>query len=729
LFSTQPNSLVKFGIFEADLHAGELRRSGARVRLQSQPFQVLRLLLEHPGRLITREELRSRLWPADTFVDFDHGLNAAIKRLRDALGDSAENPRFVETLARRGYRFLAPVNVPPLEAPVPSPSSAPRVHRRWPFALATAALLIAGISAGWHAGHRAAAAMSFMERPLTANPEDDPIVSAALSPDAKYVLFADRDGLFLRLVATGETHPFALPEALHSRHVAWFPDGGHVLLTSTSFSSEQPSLWSASVFGGTPVQLADNAAHADVSSDGGKILFLRGEHGREKGGDISAGEVWQMQSDGQQAQKLFGEPGDKFESAVWSPDSRQVAFVRMRYMHGWAEPEASLGIFDTVTQNTRYVLTSPRLRGSLLWTPDSRLIYSLSELSPNQNDSNLWAMRVDARGNPTGGSPVRLTWGPDAKVAVGASKDSNALLFLRGAGAPEVFVSEVQASGSALGPARRLSLDERSNIPYSWTADGKSVIFTSDRDGAPHIFKQSVDQPAPDLLVGGNQNITGGRVSPNGSDLLFTVDPSPADSDRRSKVFRMPLSGGTPRLLLSELGITGIQCARAPSNRCILSKSLSAGIAFLMFDPVSGVEKEFTRVEDQEWYLYNYSFSPDGSLLAIVKKRHALEPTTIRILPINGGTERTITLHQWSSLTYTDFAADGRSLWVRAFDPAGTETLLNINLNGEVRPVFQQRDLELGWAIPSPDGRHLAMWQASRNSNAWLLEPSRGNSN
>src|SRR5580692_9192557 len=112
---TGRNSIVQFGIFEADLWAGELRRNGSKVRLQEQPFQILAFLLERPGQLVTREELHGRLWPRDTFVDFDHGLNAAIKRLRDALGDSAENPRFVETLARRGYRFVAPVSRTPEE--------------------------------------------------------------------------------------------------------------------------------------------------------------------------------------------------------------------------------------------------------------------------------------------------------------------------------------------------------------------------------------------------------------------------------------------------------------------------------------------------------------------------------------------------------------------------------------------------------------------------------------
>jgi DNA-binding winged helix-turn-helix (wHTH) protein len=101
--------LLRFGLFEIDVPAGELRESGVKLKLQEQPFQILCMLVEHPGEVVTREELRSRLWPADTFVDFDHGLNAAIKRLRDALGESAEKPIFIETLPRRGYRFIVPV--------------------------------------------------------------------------------------------------------------------------------------------------------------------------------------------------------------------------------------------------------------------------------------------------------------------------------------------------------------------------------------------------------------------------------------------------------------------------------------------------------------------------------------------------------------------------------------------------------------------------------------------
>lgn len=114
----QQAARYKFGLYEADAASGELFRDGRKLRMQEQPFQVLVALLEKPGEVVTREDLRQRLWPSDTFVDFDHSLNTAINKLRDTLGDGAANPRFIETLPRRGYRFIAPVQVANAGAPV-----------------------------------------------------------------------------------------------------------------------------------------------------------------------------------------------------------------------------------------------------------------------------------------------------------------------------------------------------------------------------------------------------------------------------------------------------------------------------------------------------------------------------------------------------------------------------------------------------------------------------------
>ena len=710
--------VVQFGVFEANLRTGELRRSGSRVKLQDQPFQVLSLLLRQPGQIVTREELHARLWPANTFVDFDHGLNAAIKRLRDALGDSAENPRFIETLARRGYRFLAPVGPKPASVdqnPSPKQPSSPAVPRRsWRFGLATVVLILAGISAGWHAGHRSAASSRFAERRLTNNPENDPVLSAAISPDGKYAAFIDRSGAFLRMVTSGETHALVLPEALKASHVSWFPDGSHILLTQAASPSAKPSLWSASIFGGTPQKLMDNSERGAISPDGSQIVFLRGEYASE--------EIWRMQADGQQPRKILGQLGDNFESVVWSPDSRHIAFVRTVFMHGWLESEASLGICDPVSTNTKYILSSSRLRGAVAWSSDGRLIYSLGELPPNQNDSNLWSIRVDSNGDRAWGEPSRLTTGPDAKETVGISVDGKHLLFLRRTSSPEVFVADVASDGARLGALHRLSLEERRNLPFAWTADNKSVIFASDRDGAFHIFKQSPDQPAPDLLVGGERNAEGARLTPNGSEILYLLIPSPNDTDRRVRLMRMPVSGGTPQEVLAGIGITNVQCGRAPSNVCLYSRFSPNGLVFVTFDPLSGKEKEVTRIEDQEWYAYNWTLSPDGSTLALSKKHRTQDHAAIHLLPVSGGSERTITAEPWSGIAYMDWAADGRTLWVRALSPAGVPTLLSVDLHGKATPALQEPDMELGWAIPSPDGRRVAVWKASKTSNAWVLD-------
>src|SRR5262249_42343561 len=138
---------VRFGLLEVDLRADELRKNGVKIKLQEQPFRVLAILLRHAGDVVTREELRRELWPADTFVDFDHSLNAAVKRLRDALDDSAENPRFIETLPRHGYRFITT-----REPETIQPKTAALLLRRWGLPLAGAAMSVVLVLFGLDVG-------------------------------------------------------------------------------------------------------------------------------------------------------------------------------------------------------------------------------------------------------------------------------------------------------------------------------------------------------------------------------------------------------------------------------------------------------------------------------------------------------------------------------------------------------------------------------------------------
>src|SRR5450755_1971431 len=116
----QPSSIIRFWVFEADVLSGELRKSGIKVKIQDLPFRALGLLLSHPNEVLSREQFRQALWPEGVFVDFDHGISSAINRLRDALGDSADNPVFIETVERRGYRWIAPTHIR-VDVPAPQP--------------------------------------------------------------------------------------------------------------------------------------------------------------------------------------------------------------------------------------------------------------------------------------------------------------------------------------------------------------------------------------------------------------------------------------------------------------------------------------------------------------------------------------------------------------------------------------------------------------------------------
>jgi Tol biopolymer transport system component/DNA-binding winged helix-turn-helix (wHTH) protein len=711
--------MIRFGVFEVDRRAGELRRSGARVKLQEQPFQILALLLEQPGEVVTREELQRRLWPADTFVDFDHSLNAAVRRLRDALGDSAENPRFVETVARRGYRFLAPVHglQPAVDAEISVPP--PQAARRWWIAAAAAALVLVGLSVGLFVGNRRSLpsppTLPIAERRLTANPSEYPVRAAAISPDGKYLAFSDDTGSYLRQIDTGETHPLTLPEGFKAMPVCWLPDGSHILVTSVTGSEQQSGLWQISTVGGSPRKLSDEGHEAAVSPDGSQIVFL-------KGGARSQ-ELWLMHANGEQSRKVAGDLGDLFRSPVWSTDGKQVAFLRGVYHPGEYGVVPQIEILDVASNVRKVVLSQARFGPALAWTSD-HLVYVLDEAPPNQNDSNVWSVKIDPHTGKPLGTATRLTAGPGQVQYLSSTIDAKRLAYVKQGFQPDVYVARIVSNRTKLQTPRLLTLDERQDLPWAWTPDSKQVIFGSDRDGSFHLFRQSPEQTTPELLVGGKEQSMLPRLTPDGKEIVYFQYSPGFEPEQLVRMFRLPLSGGPPELVLEGRGFSNLQCARLPSTLCLYSRVDEKRLVFLSFDPLRGKGQEVAHVDDDLPHAYNWSLSPDGSTLAIAKASKvdlSVKPD-IRLLSLRDHTERTIGLKEWPRVSTIDWAADGKSLWVSTSSNTGTSALLNVDLQGRARPVWEQTKMEVGWAIPSPDGRYLALWQASGDSNVWMIE-------
>jgi hypothetical protein len=201
--------------------------------------------------VVTREELRLKLWPADIFVDFDHSLNAAIKRLREALGDSAETPTFIETLSRRGYRFLGNIEVPAaspsslfeLKSP---PTSAYRAWaRKWHVGAAVVALVIVACVLAlwltWRSGSRSLPQASLTLRRLTTNAAEHWVIASAISPDGKYLAYSDKTGAYFRVLSTGEVHSL-VPKVSDVSSLGWFPDSSQVLASWATPSSKKSSV-------------------------------------------------------------------------------------------------------------------------------------------------------------------------------------------------------------------------------------------------------------------------------------------------------------------------------------------------------------------------------------------------------------------------------------------------------------------------------------------------------
>ncbi len=482
----QRHRIVRFSVFEVDLDAAELRRNGERLKIQEQPFQILCQLLERPGEIVTREEVKQRLWPEDTFVDFEQGLNSAVKKLRDVLGDAAENSRFVETIPRRGYRFVHSVE-PQLEtARTESASSrlvshanerSQRVAGPILFAVAVLAIGLASfLFVGWNRSNRQMVVVPPVYRQLTFARQL--VKSARFAPDQQTIVYTSSSGGTqgeLLLLVPGALAPSSL--GLKDSEVeAISPDGEMLVVGSRRILRDfaQVGLLSRTpMTGGTPRPVLDDVQDADWGPDH-QIAVARAVNERYRV-EYPIGHV------------LYESSGYVSNVRV-SPSGNMVAFAEHPTM---GDDSGMVSVVDTKGRKT----TLTRLHDSLVgiaWTPDgSEVWFSCAQMSdPDQ------LAAVDLRGhvrrvaNTPGGTPV----------IEDVSKDGRGLII------HQTRVESAVALGAGAEHERDLSIRDWSGAE-GISSDGRQVLISESGVGshpAGDIYLRRSDGAPPAHLGEGN---------------------------------------------------------------------------------------------------------------------------------------------------------------------------------------------------------------------------------
>jgi Tol biopolymer transport system component/DNA-binding winged helix-turn-helix (wHTH) protein len=615
---------VAFDRFEMDLRSGELRKDGRRIKLQAQPFQLLALLIENAGAMVTRVEVSHALWRTDTFVDFDHSVAAAVNKIREALGDSAENPRFIETLPKRGYRFIGKIAVPaPTLAPgVLKPPSRVKFPLGWLLIGAgTISSLLAVIAVMVIHGrsHSQPLMTTITPVPFTALPGNE--VTPAFSPDGSRIAFSwdgdpgsGKKGSDLYVKAIGSETLLKLTQ--HPSEwisPAWSPDGTQIAFHR--MDGADTGIYVVPAMGGTERKLRSTRIPYSVAapiswSPDGKLIALTDTLPNEHY-DL----IFLLSLDTLETRQLPHNPKCAIAEgeAAFSHDGSLLAYVCVRSLD-------EMGIYTVpVSGGTPRVITVFRnfILG-LAWSADdkklfvSRSLATSNELeevsvadglvrqvplgqsaewptvsaagnklafSSSTANSNIW--RRDLL-NPKAAA-VKLISTTREETAPQYSPDGNHIAFesSRGGG-QDVWISEANGSN----PVQVSNFHAFSGSPH-WSPDGKKIAFDSHVSGQWEVFVADVSERVPRRLVTSVSNVYQPSWSRDGRWIYFR-----SDQGSKAGLYRCPATGGDAATLTVDVGATYAQESADGQSIFFASRMVRPQLKMLSLFPQPGPELE-----------------------------------------------------------------------------------------------------------------------------------------
>jgi Tol biopolymer transport system component/DNA-binding winged helix-turn-helix (wHTH) protein len=709
---------VRFGPFSVDLHTHEVRKDGTRIRLIGQPFDILAVLLSKPGELVTREELRMRLWPGDTFVDFDHGLNAAVNKLRETLCDSAESPRFVETLPRRGYRFIAAVerldvlDAPSLAPvkPMPSAKNSPEAisgassaspqqrGKIWlsPIASAVAVLLIFTLAAikikkgGSREARAELAAPVLRIRPFTGVEQD--AAQPAISRDGRRIAFAsqgireEESGIFVGEI--GSERQIQLTKSRHDRSPAWSSDGKFIAFSR--WGNGTPAIFIVPSEGGAERKIDTGK----VASKGGEVDWLPDAETIAFGGGDA---IYLLKLQTSAVHRLTSPPPAAEDRAPSSSaDGKRLLFVRSR---GSGFPEEIRTIPINGGEETLVTSVAAEVVGAPRWSVDGKSVIFSSTFG---GKPGLWRVSSEQQE-----SPIQIN---DSGAEPAISPQGSLLAYDRGSHGLNIWQLELSANGkgepSILVPLTGQT-DQGPGPQFS--PDGKKLAFMSDRSGTMEIWVSDRDgKNAVQLTAIGNAGTP--RWSPDSKAIVF-------DANRKNGagIYKVPLEGGAPPRLLTPDDTENRCPSWSHDGKWIYFASRRTGRYEVWKIPADGgTPVQLTRNGG-----HAALESPDGKHVFYAKSAFAYPE--IWQVPVNGGEEKILSKEvrppSWASWTVVEQGASGGILFAQ---PSGNGAPVVSEFDLATRRVRTAGHLGIApfWLSASRDGKTVVYdqpgWQQSQ---------------
>jgi DNA-binding winged helix-turn-helix (wHTH) protein/Tol biopolymer transport system component len=715
---------VRFGQFELDLRTRQLTKNGAKIRLSQQPVQVLSLLLEAPGEIVTREEFRRRLWSSDVFVDFDHGLNKSIQKLRDALGDSADSPRYIETIPRIGYRFIALANDArgsvelPSETRVLEPATAPvlppggRIARnrraRW-ILLAVSAAVFVVLAFGSVALYRLRHRLPERYLQLTQLTDfTDAAVAPALSPDGHMVAFIrggngflTSDQIYVKMLPNGEARRVT-DDARPKYGLAFSPDGSEIAYTVLETSVF--STYEVSALGGEPHLLLNNAAGL-VWLDPQHLLFSEIRTG------IHLGVVAATRTRAGLREIYF--PAHERGMAHYSfpsPDRRWALVVEMDGNGEWAP--CRLVALDHQSQ--------PRLVGttgactSAGWSPDGSWMYFTAAV---EGRSHIWRQHFPE------GQPEQITFGPTEEDGVAVEPNGQALITSVGVHESAIWIHD----GSSERPLSSEGEVLGWSSPPAFSPDASTVYYLLRRgeSSEAELWRTVVDSGKSDAVFPGISMIDF-DISPDGKQVVYTAPARDgnmqlwiATVDRTSPAVNVSVSG----VRSPHFGAGGqILVQQTEGNANYLEQINSDGShrSKIFPDPIGWFQ---SVSPGRRWVTVEVPRAPDTNLPAIVA------------IPLAGGAPQRIC----APYCLTSWSTDGKFLFVSVEDSSRTspgrslaipvgpgESLPNLPVGGiaplaEPSVVQGAESVGRGELVPGKDPEHYAWVNTTVHRNLYQI--------